>query len=185
VATDRRHHPCRSAGLAAENNCALFSSATAVLDFLSINGLLLLWGERLGQRRAHKSLDELSIAGAIKIGSGQALALLPGISRSGITLLSGLAHGLDHASAARFSFCWQPPSSWQQACWKSPNWPTPDMPNPGSATWLRCRCRPGAYASTWFLMRYFKKTEIESLRPLAGIASCLAWVDWLTAWTKL
>jgi undecaprenyl-diphosphatase len=82
----------------------LFSSATAVLDFLSINGLLLLLGERLGQRRAHKSLDELSIAGAIKIGSGQALALLPGISRSGITLLSGLAHGLDHASAARFSF---------------------------------------------------------------------------------
>lgn len=144
----------------------LFSSATAVLVFLSINGLLLLLGERLGQRRAHKSLDELSIAGAIKIGSGQALALLPGISRSGITLLSGLAHGLDHASAARFSFLLATPIILAAGVLEIPKLAHAGHAQPWGLL-LGCGAVAGlcAYASTWFLMRYFKKTEIESLRP--------------------
>jgi undecaprenyl-diphosphatase len=163
----------------------LFSSATAVLDFLSINGLLLLWGERLGQRRAHKSLDELSIAGAIKIGSGQALALLPGISRSGITLLSGLAHGLDHASAARFSFLLATPIILAAGVLEIPKLAHAGHAQPWGLL-LGCGAVAGqAPAPAPGFSCVIKKTEIESLRPLAGIASCLAWVDWLTAWTKL
>ncbi|WP_287882444.1 undecaprenyl-diphosphate phosphatase [Aquitalea sp.] len=144
----------------------LFGSATAVLVFLSINGLLLLWGERLGQRRAHKSLDELSITGAIKIGSGQALALLPGISRSGVTLISGLAHGLDHASAARFSFLLATPIILAAGILEIPKLAHAGHAQPWGLL-LACGAVAGlcAYASTWFLMRYFKKTEIESLRP--------------------
>lgn len=144
----------------------LFGSATAVLIFLSINGLLLLWGERLGLRRAHKSLDELSITGAIKIGSGQALALLPGISRSGVTLLSGLAHGLDHASAARFSFLLATPIILAAGVLEIPKLAHAGHAQPWGLL-IACGAVAGlcAYASTWFLMRYFKKTELESLRP--------------------
>ncbi|MBV8679821.1 MAG: undecaprenyl-diphosphatase, partial [Aquitalea sp.] len=144
----------------------LFSSATAVLVFLAINGLLLLWGERLGQRKAHKNLDELSVVGAIKIGTGQALALLPGISRSGISLISGLAHGLDHASAARFSFLLATPIITAAGLLEVPKLLHTSHAQPWGLL-FSCAALSGlcAYASTWFLMRYFKKTEFESLRP--------------------
>lgn len=144
----------------------LFSSATAVLVFLSINGLLLLWGDRKQQAANARTLDELSLMGAIKIGSGQALALLPGISRSGVTLLSGLAHGLNHAAAARFSFLLATPIILAAGVLE-----VPKLAHSGHAqSWgllLSCGLLAGAcaYASTWFLMRYFKKSEIESLRP--------------------
>lgn len=146
----------------------LFGSATAVLIFLAINGLLLLWGDRLSKRQAHKTLDELSWLGAIKIGAGQALALLPGISRSGVTLLSGLAHGLDYASAARFSFLLATPIIAAAGVLEIPKLAHAGHAQPWGLL-LACGALSGAcaYASTWFLMRYFKKTEIESLRPFA------------------
>ncbi len=151
----------------------LFSSATAVLVFLTLNGLLLLWGERLGKRQPHKDLDQLTILGAIKIGSGQALALLPGISRSGVTLLSGLAHGLDHASAARFSFLLATPIIAAAGVLEIPKLAHAGHAQPWGLL-LACGALAGlcAYASSWFLMRYFKKTEIESLRPFG--LYCLA-----------
>jgi len=144
----------------------LFGSATAVLVFLALNGLLLLWGERLGKRHAHMELDQLSIVGAIKIGAGQALALLPGISRSGVTLISGLLHGLDHASAARFSFLLATPIIAAAGVLEIPKLLHAGHAQPWGLL-LASAAVAGicAYASTWFLMRYFKKTEIESLRP--------------------
>src|SRR4029079_16893437 len=51
-----------------------------------------------------REVDGLSVPGALTIGLSQALALLPGISRSGATISAGLALGLTRESAARFSF---------------------------------------------------------------------------------
>ncbi|MBP4050026.1 undecaprenyl-diphosphate phosphatase [Chromobacterium violaceum] len=146
---------------------ALFASTTPVLVFLALNGLLLLWGDKLKKKTASHELSELSFAGAIKIGAGQALALLPGFSRSGATLVAGLAHGLDYASSARFSFLLATPIITAAGLLEIPK--LAHRGN-GSAEWgllLACGAVSGlcAYASTWFLMRYFKKTEIESLRP--------------------
>jgi len=66
-------------------------------------GAAALWiADRLGSRR--REIDGLSLPGALTIGLSQALALLPGISRSGATISAGLALGLTRESAARFSF---------------------------------------------------------------------------------
>jgi undecaprenyl-diphosphatase len=74
----------------------------AIAGFLVIGAIGLWMADRLGSRR--RRLDELTVPSALTIGFSQALALLPGISRSGATITAGLALGLSRESAARFSF---------------------------------------------------------------------------------
>jgi undecaprenyl-diphosphatase len=69
--------------------------------FLAVFGLLLGWADRLPQRRG---IEGIKPRDALKIGLAQAVALAPGVSRSGITITAGRALGLDRDSAARFSF---------------------------------------------------------------------------------
>jgi undecaprenyl-diphosphatase len=64
---------------------------------------LLLWLVDIRARRRRR-LEELGLVDAAVIGLAQMLALIPGTSRSGITMTAGLALGFDRASAARFSF---------------------------------------------------------------------------------
>jgi len=66
-------------------------------------GATILWlADRLGRRS--DGIERLGFAGAIGIGCAQALALVPGISRSGISISAGLALGLTREAATRFSF---------------------------------------------------------------------------------
>jgi undecaprenyl-diphosphatase len=60
------------------------------------------WADHQGSRK--KDLGNVSAADSITIGAAQALALVPGVSRSGITICAGLLRNLDRATAARFSF---------------------------------------------------------------------------------
>lgn len=63
---------------------------------------LLFLGERFG--RKSRALESLTAADAFGVGAAQAVALLPGVSRSAATIAGGMLAGLDRASAARFSF---------------------------------------------------------------------------------
>lgn len=74
----------------------------AIAGFLVVGAVALWLADRLGSRR--RKLDGLGAPAALTIGFSQALALLPGISRSGATITAGLALGLTRESAARFSF---------------------------------------------------------------------------------
>jgi undecaprenyl-diphosphatase len=74
----------------------------AIAAFLVIGATALYLADRLGSRR--RELDDLTAPTALTIGFSQALALLPGISRSGATITAGLALGLTREAAARFSF---------------------------------------------------------------------------------
>jgi undecaprenyl-diphosphatase len=65
-------------------------------------GLLMWIAEKTGSER--KSIDQVGWGDGIAIGLSQALALVPGTSRSGITITTGLFRGLTRATAARFSF---------------------------------------------------------------------------------
>ena len=74
----------------------------AIAAFLVLGATALYLADRLGSRR--RELDVLTARTALTIGFSQALALLPGISRSGATITAGLALGLTREAAARFSF---------------------------------------------------------------------------------
>jgi undecaprenyl-diphosphatase len=69
---------------------------------LVLGGMILWVAERAGSRS--RAIGELGFRGALGIGIAQAAALVPGISRSGISISAGLFAGLDREAAARFSF---------------------------------------------------------------------------------
>jgi undecaprenyl-diphosphatase len=69
---------------------------------IALLALFLLLADRLGKRE--RPLGRITLRDSIVIGLAQALAILPGVSRSGATMTTGLALGLDRESAARFSF---------------------------------------------------------------------------------
>jgi undecaprenyl-diphosphatase len=92
----------------------LFASPETASLFLILNGILLLAFERLRRRRPERGDGEgdsdpriarrLSLKQAAAIGTAQAAALIPGISRSGVTMGGGLLVGLSNEDAARFGF---------------------------------------------------------------------------------
>jgi len=69
---------------------------------LIVMGIILYWVDR--RAASVKSIDSVSLLDSLLIGLSQALAIIPGVSRSGITMTAGRALGFTRASAARFSF---------------------------------------------------------------------------------
>jgi undecaprenyl-diphosphatase len=81
---------------------SVLRSLTAIAIASIIMGLLLGAAEYFGSQR--RSFNDLTVKDGIIIGLAQALALIPGVSRSGSTMTAGLFYNLDRATAARFSF---------------------------------------------------------------------------------
>jgi undecaprenyl-diphosphatase len=106
--------PAGILGLALEHKLrSLFASPTSAAIFLTINGLLLLAVERFrrrpprpgdGEGDGDERIAKLGFRQALGIGTAQALALIPGISRSGVTMGGGLLAGLSNEDAARYAF---------------------------------------------------------------------------------
>lgn len=86
----------------------LFTSPGAAGGFLLVTAALLAGSEqlaaRLSQSQRGKSQEQMNWTDAIVIGLAQALALAPGISRSGSTIAAGLIRGINRSDAARYSF---------------------------------------------------------------------------------
>ena len=80
----------------------LQESVTATAVFLIITGLVLAFAGRLPNGR--RTIEDARPTDAVVIGVAQLLAVLPGISRSGLTIATGLARRFDQIEAARFSF---------------------------------------------------------------------------------
>lgn len=95
--------PVGLAGLLAHDWVASAARNPRIIAATSIGfGLLLWWADRAGAKR--RELDSVRISDAAFVGLAQALALIPGTSRSGITITAGLARGFTREEAARFSF---------------------------------------------------------------------------------
>lgn len=100
--------PAAVAGLLFEEGLeTVFADPRWAAVFLIVTAVLLVVGEQL--RSGEKSLQTMSWSDAIVIGIFQMFALLPGISRSGSTIVGGLIRGLDRAVAARYSFLMSAP----------------------------------------------------------------------------
>jgi undecaprenyl-diphosphatase len=82
---------------------ALFNPV-AVAVALVVGGVIILWAERRKHEERITDVDQLGAGDALKLGLFQALALIPGTSRSGATIIGGLLCGLSRKTAAEFSF---------------------------------------------------------------------------------
>jgi undecaprenyl-diphosphatase len=158
----------------------VFAKPLAAAVFLMVNGLLLLAGERY-RRRAEvralvathttthsdaevgRRLDTLDFKEAVAVGVAQVGALFAGISRSGITMIAGLARGLDHEDAARFSFLLATPIIFGAGLIKLPDL-FGSLGNGVRGQSLVGAVAAGiaAYVSVKFLMRFF---ETKTLWP--------------------
>jgi undecaprenyl-diphosphatase len=76
----------------------------AVAIALVVGGVIILWAERRQHAERVTDVDQLTATDALKLGLFQALALIPGTSRSGATIIGGLLCGLSRKTAAEFSF---------------------------------------------------------------------------------
>ena len=81
---------------------------TVIGVMMIVVGVVIWWTERTGRRQ--KDLSVLSPLDAVAIGCAQALAIIPGTSRSGITIAAGLLRNFDRSAAARFSFLLSTPA---------------------------------------------------------------------------
>jgi undecaprenyl-diphosphatase len=81
----------------------LFSPVPVALAFI-IGGFIILWAEKRQHTEHIGCVDDMHWKDALKMGLAQALALIPGTSRSGATIIGGLFFGLSRKAATEFSF---------------------------------------------------------------------------------
>ena len=156
----------------------VFASAQSAAFFLMINGLILFAAEALRKRAPqpeHGDPDariprRVSWSEAAAVGAAQATALIPGISRSGVTMAGGLVVGLSNEDAARFAFLLATPIIGAAAALKLPElFGSQGNGVRGPALVAAVCAAVTAYLSVRFLMRFF---ETNRLTPFA--AYCLA-----------
>jgi undecaprenyl-diphosphatase len=82
----------------------LFETPTLIAVMLILGGIVLLWVDRRPERPRYHDVMDFPLGLALKIGLFQCLAMVPGVSRSGATIVGGLLMGADKRSAAEFSF---------------------------------------------------------------------------------
>jgi undecaprenyl-diphosphatase len=147
----------------------LFGTPVAAAVFLLVNGGVLFAGERLRQASGERRLGDMLWWEALVIGLWQSTALLPGISRSGATIVGGLLIGFHHREAAHFSFLIAAPIILAAGVHEVPHLFEPQVAARFTAlVWLSgLAAGLTAYASTAFLMRYFRRHDFEALDPFA------------------
>lgn len=147
----------------------LFAAPQLVAGMLILNGFVLYAAEKLRKKAPEgKKNDELiaklSWRQATGVGIAQCVALIPGFSRTGLTMTGSLINGLSHENAARYSFLLATPVIFAAALLKLPELFT------GSATVLKVSflgafsSAIAAYLSIRFLTKYF---ESKRLTPFA------------------
>ena len=148
----------------------LFGSPVIAASFLVVNGLLLLFGERLrGRGGAQRHLSTLTRMDAFTIGCWQCTALIPGISRSGATIVGGLLRGINHEGAAHFSFLIATPIILGATVLEVPKLLHEHVPAGVLTMSAIAAVVAGitALLSTAFLMRYFRQHDAWALNPFA------------------
>jgi undecaprenyl-diphosphatase len=181
---------------------AAFSIPILAAAFLVANGAVLLAGERLWRRqRLHekeiaaqapmfasvgRSLNEMTFWQAALIGFAQCFALIPGFSRSGLTMVTGMANGLSHEAAARFSFLMATPIILAAGVLEIPRLLTAqyraDLP---IALGGGVVAGVAAYLSVRFLMKYFETNRLDPFAYYCVIAGTLAFAYFLLQFLKI
>ena len=166
--------PAGILGLALESALrSVFASARSAAFFLILNGFMLYGAELLRRRAPEPEFGDpdgrvarrVGFRGAFGVGAAQALALIPGFSRSGATMGGGLLVGLSNEDAARFAFLLATPIIGAAAVLKLPELLGEQGNGVRGQALVGAICSAAtAYLAVRFLMRYF---ETNRLTPFA------------------
>ncbi|HEX6701702.1 MAG TPA: undecaprenyl-diphosphate phosphatase [Gaiellaceae bacterium] len=160
----------------------LFASARSAAFFLILNGLMLYGAERLRRRAPQPESGDpdrriarrTGFREAFAVGAAQAIALIPGFSRSGATMGGGLLVGLSNEDAARFAFLLATPIIGAAAALKLPELFGPSGNGVRGPALVGALCAAvTAYLSVRFLMRFFETNRLTPFAVycfLAGLA---------------
>jgi len=146
----------------------VFASPTSAAIFLTLNGLMLYGAELLRRRAPQVEQDDdariagqMTWGGAFGVGAAQALALIPGFSRSGATMGGGLLMGLSNKDAARFAFLLATPIIGAAALLKLPELFGHDGDGVRGQALVAALCSAvTAYLAVKFLMRFFESNRL-------------------------
>ena len=160
---------------------SFFRESLIAIPLMLVIGAGILWAaERLGTR--DRNLEQSDLVDGAVIGAAQALALFPGISRSGITLAAGLFRGLEREAAARFAFLMGIPIIAGAGIWKARDFVTGSAPEVDLA--VLAAGVIAAAVSGWlaigFLLRYLRShsTGIFVAYRLIAAAVFVALILW-------
>lgn len=148
---------------------SLFAAAPVVALALALNGLVLIAVEFLRRRGPEEARSDdariarLSYRQALIVGGAQCLALIPGFSRTGLTMAGGLVCGLGHENAGRYAFLLATPIIMAAAVLKLPGLFASGQGLGEAAVGAICAAG-AAYASVRFLLRYL---ATKTLTPFA------------------
>src|SRR5215469_16555046 len=177
-----------------------FSARWPVLPaaFLCLNGGILLFGDRMRDREQiievksskahHISIDDLTFLQAVMIGSAQAFALIPGLSRSGVTMVACLRARLNHEDALHFTFLLATPVILAAALLEVPTLFSASQTYQIAALLGGIVAAIAAFLSVKFLTRYFR---VGNLTPFAyysmgvGLVSFFFFLPLALSWFTL
>jgi len=172
--------PAAAAGLLLEGFFEeLFEEPQIAALLLLGTAALLLAGEAIHDRQGEprRGLGELGVVDALTVGAFQALAIAPGISRSGATIVAGLGRRLERDAAARFSFLLGLPAIVGAGILKVPDFPPgTDLVPVIGATVIAAAAGFGAIA---FLLRYLRSRTLRPFAVYCVLASAVALGFWL------
>ncbi|GCE10210.1 undecaprenyl-diphosphatase [Tengunoibacter tsumagoiensis] len=174
----------------------IFASPILAAGFLVCNGSFLFLGEGLRRRAENKMaklspqeratyfrpLNSLTWWEALAVGFAQAFALIPGFSRSGMTMVGGLVVRLTHEDAARFSFLMGTPVILAAGVLEVPKLFHQNMFSLFQIVLGMIICGVAAYFSTKFLMKYFEKGRLD---PFAYYCWGFGLLSLIIFWTGL
>jgi undecaprenyl-diphosphatase len=167
----------------------VFASPTTAALFLCLNGLMLFGAEALRRRapvvEGEEGSDEriaerTRFRDAVGVGAAQAIALLPGFSRSGATMSGGLLVGLSNEDAARFAFLLATPIIGAAAALKLPDlFGTQGNGVRGPALAGALCAAVTAYLSVRFLVRFFQTNRLTPFAAYCTAAGAISLIIFL------
>jgi undecaprenyl-diphosphatase len=169
-------------GLAFEHPLRVaLAKPTIAACFLMVNGVILVSAERLRRRAGTRTTDDIRTKDAAIIGLAQSTALIPGISRDGICMSTGLVRELDHESSARYAFLLATPIILAAGIFKVSDLTGPLGDGVRAQALVAAGCAAvAAYFSVRYLVRYFQN---RTLTPFG--LYCLAFGAGMAVYTSI
>jgi undecaprenyl-diphosphatase len=174
--------PAATAGLVFSEKIEKMRSPLLIILTLSLIAALMIYIEKRKKDTEGFGIDRVGLKDALFIGFAQAFALVPGISRSGITIVAGLMRGLNRQSSARFSFLLSTPIVAGASIFEAQKLIVyPDTIQAEIFVTGIIMSSVTGYIAIKFLLRFLQK---HSLAPFAYYRFFLAFVIIITIWAQ-